>query len=169
MSFLKHTLIDFLSPYHVCNWSFDSFYRVVQVKLSSPPTALITIICAYFFSLGVIAPGIPVCSITTRYNLYIGRVCGKKQSYFWGVFAPWIIGCLFCQGDVRQATPLFLRQPLLSRHIIVFFTSDVFMNAEICQSAELVKSAVQRSDQLHRPDPALLPSHQATRTCHRTR
>jgi hypothetical protein len=68
------------------------------VRLSLPPTPLITMLCAYAFSLGVIAPGIPVCSITTRYNLYVGRVCGKTMSYFWGVFAPWLVACLFCQG-----------------------------------------------------------------------
>jgi hypothetical protein len=38
----------------------------VLVRLSLPPTPVITMMCAYAFSLGVIAPGIPVCSITTR-------------------------------------------------------------------------------------------------------
>eukprot|EP00455_Lapot_gusevi_P011050 TRINITY_DN15073_c0_g1_i5.p1 TRINITY_DN15073_c0_g1~~TRINITY_DN15073_c0_g1_i5.p1 ORF type:complete len:249 (+),score=48.34 TRINITY_DN15073_c0_g1_i5:88-834(+) len=70
------------------------------VRLSLSPTPVVTIVCAYLFSLGVIAPGIPVCSITTRYNLYVGRICGKKQSYFWGVFAPWIIGFIFSQGEI---------------------------------------------------------------------
>jgi len=59
---------------------------------------IITIIASYIFSLGVIAPGIPVCCITTRYNLYIGKVCGKRMSYFWGVIAPWMIAYCFAQG-----------------------------------------------------------------------
>jgi len=59
---------------------------------------VVTIIASYIFSLGVIAPGIPVCCITTRYNLYIGKVCGKKMSYFWGVIAPWLIAYCFAQG-----------------------------------------------------------------------
>ena len=69
-------------------------------KLMQSPTPVITIISSYLYSLGVIAPGIPVCSITTRYNLYIARICGKKQSYFWGVFAPWMISFIFCQGQI---------------------------------------------------------------------
>jgi hypothetical protein len=48
----------------------------------------------------VIAPGIPVCSVTTRYNLFVGGICGKKQSYFWGAVAPWIVGFVFCQGEI---------------------------------------------------------------------
>jgi len=59
---------------------------------------IVTIIASYIFSLGVIAPGIPVCCITTRYNLYIGKVCGKRMSYFWGVIAPWLIAYSFLQG-----------------------------------------------------------------------
>eukprot|EP01112_Ceratiomyxa_fruticulosa_P016454 TRINITY_DN497_c0_g1_i1.p1 TRINITY_DN497_c0_g1~~TRINITY_DN497_c0_g1_i1.p1 ORF type:complete len:500 (+),score=75.63 TRINITY_DN497_c0_g1_i1:263-1762(+) len=61
---------------------------------------MVTVVAAYVFSLGVIAPGIPVCCITTRYNLYIGQLCGKKMSYFLGVIAPWMIGFIFCQGQV---------------------------------------------------------------------
>jgi len=59
---------------------------------------VVTIIASYIFSLGVIAPGIPVCCITTRYNLYIGNVCGKKWSYFWGVIAPWLVAFCFSQS-----------------------------------------------------------------------
>jgi hypothetical protein len=66
-------------------------------RLSKSPTPWVTRITAYLFSLGVIAPGIPVCSITTRYNLYVGKLCGVKASYFWGVWAPWIVGFVFCQ------------------------------------------------------------------------
>jgi len=36
--------------------------------------------------------------ITTRYNLYIGQVCGKKWSYFWGVIAPWLVAFCFSQS-----------------------------------------------------------------------
>eukprot|EP00163_Fabomonas_tropica_P030128 TRINITY_DN66_c1_g1_i1.p1 TRINITY_DN66_c1_g1~~TRINITY_DN66_c1_g1_i1.p1 ORF type:complete len:172 (+),score=31.52 TRINITY_DN66_c1_g1_i1:37-516(+) len=68
------------------------------VRLSDAPTYTVTRISAYLFSLLVIAPGIPICSITTRYNLYVGKVVGRKMSYFWGVFAPWTIGWVFSQG-----------------------------------------------------------------------
>ena len=69
-------------------------------RLMQSPTPLLIIVSSYLFALGVIAPGIPVCSITTRYNLYIARVCGNRQSYFWGVFAPWIVGFIFAQGEI---------------------------------------------------------------------
>ena len=36
--------------------------------------------------------------ITTRYNLYIGKVCGKRWSYFWGVIAPWLVAFCFSQS-----------------------------------------------------------------------
>lgn len=67
-------------------------------NLGKSPFPVITIIASYIFSLGVIAPGIPVCCITTRYNLYIGKVCGRRMSYFWGVIAPWLVAYCFAQG-----------------------------------------------------------------------
>jgi hypothetical protein len=70
------------------------------VSLSKKNIPTLTRITAHLFSLGVIAPGIPVCSVTTRYNLYVGGVCGKKASYFWGCIAPWIVGFIFCQGEI---------------------------------------------------------------------
>jgi hypothetical protein len=66
--------------------------------LQKQQLSTVTRVAAYLFSIGVIAPGIPVCSITTRYNLYVGNICNKRWSYFWGTIAPWIIGVLFCQG-----------------------------------------------------------------------
>jgi hypothetical protein len=70
------------------------------VSLSKNDMPTITRITSHLFSLGVIAPGIPVCCVTTRYNLYVGGIVGKKQSYFWGCIAPWIIGFIFCQGEI---------------------------------------------------------------------
>eukprot|EP01116_Phalansterium_solitarium_P002004 TRINITY_DN11864_c0_g1_i1.p1 TRINITY_DN11864_c0_g1~~TRINITY_DN11864_c0_g1_i1.p1 ORF type:complete len:512 (+),score=139.81 TRINITY_DN11864_c0_g1_i1:206-1741(+) len=61
---------------------------------------IVTIVATYLFALGVIAPGIPVCSITIRYNLFIGKVCGKWSSYFWGVISPWLISFVFCRGEL---------------------------------------------------------------------
>jgi hypothetical protein len=39
-----------------------------------------------------------VFCITTRYNLYVGGVCGRKMSYFFGVVAPWLVSFIFAQG-----------------------------------------------------------------------
>jgi hypothetical protein len=94
-----------------------------QVRLSKPPTPLVTRITAFLFSLGVIAPGIPVCwcgdavpndglvvpysvrarSVTTRYNLYVGKICSNRWSYFWGVYAPWLVSFVFFQVPIRAA------------------------------------------------------------------
>ena len=71
---------------------------LVSLSKSNMPT--LTRVTAYLFSLGVIAPGIPVCSVTTRYNLFVGGVVGKKQSYFWACVAPWLVGWIFCQGEL---------------------------------------------------------------------
>jgi len=69
------------------------------VRLSMSPN-VITAVCSYLFAIGVIAPGIPVASITVRYNLFVGKVCGKRQSFFWGVIFPWLISWIFAQGEV---------------------------------------------------------------------
>lgn len=54
------------------------------VSLSKKPTDMVTMISAYLFSPGVILPGIPVCAITTRYNLFVSGICSSKASFFWG-------------------------------------------------------------------------------------
>lgn len=94
----------------------------------------LTRITAYLFSLGVIAPGIPVCSVTTRYNLFVGGVCGKKQSYFWGCIAPWIVGFFFCQG------PLFAN--LLNWTSLVFngLVNFLVPFAMYCSSLKMVQA-----------------------------
>ncbi|KAN0027876.1 hypothetical protein ACTFIV_009702 [Dictyostelium citrinum] len=61
---------------------------------------LVTRIASYLFSLTVIAPGIPICFITVRYNLYVGYICGKKASYFFGVIAPWLFAFVFCNQKI---------------------------------------------------------------------
>ncbi|KAL6044765.1 hypothetical protein QOT17_023147 [Balamuthia mandrillaris] len=69
-------------------------------RMSSGERVLVvTRFSVYLFSLFIILPGIPVYSITTRYNLLMGGVCGKKMSYFWGVIAPWLLGFIFAQGS----------------------------------------------------------------------
>jgi hypothetical protein len=72
----------------------------VLVALTGADMPVITRVAAHLFSLGVIAPGIPVCSVTCRYNLFVGGVCSKRWSYFWGCVAPWIVGFVFCQGEI---------------------------------------------------------------------
>jgi len=75
---------------------------------------ILTRISGYLFSLFIIAPGIPVYCISTRYNLYVGEVCGRKMSFFFGVIAPWLVGFIFCQGprfaDFLNWTALYLRR-----------------------------------------------------------
>jgi len=59
---------------------------------------ILTKLAAYFFSILVVAPGIPVYCISCRYNLYVGEVFGKKMSFFFGVIFPWLISFIFAQG-----------------------------------------------------------------------
>jgi len=93
-SFIGYLCIGMLAALAVPTAGSDDLLKNLGTKVY--PT--ITIIASYIFSLGVIAPGIPVCCITTRYNLYIGKVCGKKMSYFWGVVAPWMVAFCFSQS-----------------------------------------------------------------------
>jgi len=72
-------------------------------RMSTPNVFILTRICAYLFSLLIISPGIPVYCITTRYNLYVGGVCGKRWAHFWGVIAPWLVGFIFTQGPIFAA------------------------------------------------------------------
>jgi len=84
----------------LCALSFQKLSSDDVLKtLSQPKTFILTRISAYLFSLFIISPGIPVYCISTRYNLYMGEVCGKKASFFWGVIAPWLVGFIFCQGS----------------------------------------------------------------------
>jgi hypothetical protein len=100
-SLLGYFFIGGLCALAMPNIATDNVLNVLQGPLSPENNFhRVTRVAAYLFSLGVIAPGIPVCSITTRYNLYVGRICGRKQSYFWGVVAPWIVGIIFCQGTM---------------------------------------------------------------------
>jgi len=61
---------------------------------------ILTQIVSYLFSMIIIGPGIPVYSISTRYNLFVGKICGKKMSYFLGSVAPWIFGFLFTGSSI---------------------------------------------------------------------
>jgi len=63
--------------------------------MSSEQNLLVTRIASYLFSVFIIAPGIPVYSISVRYNLFVGRLCNKHWAYFWGVIFPWVISFIF--------------------------------------------------------------------------
>jgi hypothetical protein len=76
----------------------------------------------------VIAPGIPVCSITTRYNLFVGGVCGRRWSYFWGVFAPWIAGFAFCQVHQLFYVALALVQDQIDLAVLMHLLMAVRVN-----------------------------------------
>lgn len=64
-------------------------------RMSMNDNFVIVQVASYLFSMLIIAPGIPVYSISIRYNLYVGKVCGKKMSYVFGIIIPWIIGFIF--------------------------------------------------------------------------
>jgi len=70
---------------------------------SEKKLAVVTRVCAYLFSLFIIMPGTPVYQISIRYNLYVGKICSKKLSFFWSVIAPWLVGFIFVQGQFFAA------------------------------------------------------------------
>jgi len=96
ISFVGYMIVGILCALAYPNLSTDD---VLWTLTSNEDVELVTKIAAYLFSIGIILPGIPVYSITTRYNLYVAGLCGVKQSFFWGVAAPWIVGFVFCQGS----------------------------------------------------------------------
>jgi hypothetical protein len=78
-SFIGYLCIGLLCAVAIPEIRWDN----VLVGLSDASNPIITRITSHLFSLGVIAPGIPVCSVTTRYNLFVSKLCSKKWSYFW--------------------------------------------------------------------------------------
>eukprot|EP01118_Nematostelium_gracile_P003930 TRINITY_DN1462_c0_g1_i2.p1 TRINITY_DN1462_c0_g1~~TRINITY_DN1462_c0_g1_i2.p1 ORF type:complete len:496 (-),score=101.49 TRINITY_DN1462_c0_g1_i2:89-1576(-) len=61
---------------------------------------ILTRVVSYIFSMIIIGPGIPVYSISIRYNLFVGGICSKRWSYFWGAVVPWIFAFLFTGSSV---------------------------------------------------------------------
>jgi len=96
VSFLGYIAIGLLAAFAFKDLHSDD----ILSTMGGTSFPVVTIVASYIFSLGVIAPGIPVCLITTRYNLYVGRVCGRKSSYFFGVVAPWLLAFCFLQGQI---------------------------------------------------------------------
>eukprot|EP00054_Salpingoeca_dolichothecata_P017322 m.103475 g.103475 ORF g.103475 m.103475 type:complete len:573 (+) comp22406_c0_seq1:53-1771(+) len=92
----------------------------------------ITIYSAYLWDITTLIPGIPVLAIMVRYNLLSGHVCGRYQSFFWGVVSPWLVtaflyemGVLmtFCnwvailvQGYINFVIPALLYRSALLRY-----------------------------------------------------
>lgn len=56
-------------------------------------------VSTYVFSFCVVGLGIPLYSVVIRYNLYVGGICGRHWSAFWGVVFPWLVSFLFYQGS----------------------------------------------------------------------
>jgi amino acid permease len=75
----------------------------VMDDMTSKSTELITRIAVYVFSFSIVATSIPVYSISVKYNLFIGGLCGKKQAIFWGIIAPWLVGFVFMHAQFFAA------------------------------------------------------------------
>lgn len=87
-------------------WTFPNMVdsNLLDVISEDPRTGTFTQICVYMFSIGVIGLGIPLFSIVVRYNLFVGEVCSKKWSIFWGKinFLFFIIKHLFIYSFVSK-------------------------------------------------------------------
>jgi len=76
----------------------DVLLQVENITFNSKTMTNITKVCGYLFSLFIIMPGTPVFQISIRYNLYVGRICSRRWSFFWSVVAPWLVAFIFLQG-----------------------------------------------------------------------
>jgi len=134
-------------------------------RMSKPNVFILTRICAYLFSLLIISPGIPVYCITTRYNLYIGGVCGKRAAHFWGVIAPWLVGFIFTQGpifaDLLNWTALLFSGVVnfilpLTLYIIAFRRRE---REELATSPSMSQSLLEEIPSAEKPFPTSLQPH----------
>jgi amino acid permease len=94
-AFVGYMLIGLLGAMAYPKLSSDDIIK----EMSNEQTELITRISIYAFIVAIVATSIPVYSICVRYNLYVGKLCGRKTSIFLGVIAPWLVGFLFCRGQ----------------------------------------------------------------------
>ena len=59
---------------------------------------VVTRIFAHAFALTIIAPGIPICAVSTRQNLLSAKVVGVRWAYFLSAVAPFLLSFLFSSG-----------------------------------------------------------------------
>ena len=68
------------------------------LPLLSKDAPLLTRIFAHAFALTIIAPGIPVCAVSTRNNLLVSKLFSRKMCYFLSAVLPFCLSFIFSSG-----------------------------------------------------------------------
>ena len=68
------------------------------LPLLSQNAPLLTRIFAHAFALTIIAPGIPVCAVSTRNNLLVSRLFSRRMCYFLSAILPFLLSFIFSSG-----------------------------------------------------------------------
>ena len=69
------------------------------LPMLSQSSSLITRIFAHLFALTIIAPGIPICSVSTRQNLLASGVFSRRMCYFLSAVLPFLLSFVFSSGS----------------------------------------------------------------------
>ena len=68
------------------------------LPLLSQSAPVVTRIFAHAFALTIIAPGIPICAVSTRCNLQAAGVFSVRMAYFLSAVLPFLVAFLFSSG-----------------------------------------------------------------------
>jgi amino acid permease len=85
-NFLLYLSTGLLGAWALPNMKTSDFL----VILGRPRSDVLAKVAVMLFSLGTLAPGIPIHSIMVRYNLFVGNICSHWWASFWGVIFPWL-------------------------------------------------------------------------------
>jgi len=98
------------------------------------------------FIFAAVLPGIPINSITVKYNLYVSQACGKNWAFFWGSIAPYLIAWVF---SCREIGVGYLVYTIFFTGGIVNFIVPPLIYYEACRHTDV-----------HDPKPEVVPSEQ---------
>eukprot|EP00916_Digyalum_oweni_P004867 GHVL01008751.1.p1 GENE.GHVL01008751.1~~GHVL01008751.1.p1 ORF type:complete len:267 (+),score=33.53 GHVL01008751.1:731-1531(+) len=73
--------------------------NILQEMLHIKHTSTQARVLIYVFVLVTMAPGIPIYSITIRYNLYNSKVCGFFNAFFWGCVGPFLFAWMLLSAQ----------------------------------------------------------------------
>ena len=68
------------------------------LPLLAQDAPLLTRIFAHAFALTIIAPGIPVCAVSTRNNLLVSRLFSRRMCFFLSAVLPFLVSFVFSSG-----------------------------------------------------------------------
>eukprot|EP00164_Ancoracysta_twista_P011800 GFYU01018337.1.p1 GENE.GFYU01018337.1~~GFYU01018337.1.p1 ORF type:complete len:200 (+),score=42.50 GFYU01018337.1:141-740(+) len=94
------------------------FQAMISPKAGQPKLAIHTLLCIHLLSLGAFIPGLPVYSISVRYNLVSTRMLSTFWANMVAIVFPWFLVLVFYQG--KYFLPLLNWSSLLFNGFINF-------------------------------------------------